>query len=87
MTTTSPAAQTLPTSLTPDAVSAVAERLAPSETEEWLTLEAQALIFRAAQEARDAWPKWELHTLEVEGVTLQMRYKEGPCARFVVTID
>lgn len=83
MDTSTPAAQTLPISLTPDAVAAV-EAAAPGLPSQLL---AQAAILDAAWAARDAWPKWELHTLEVHGVTLQMRYKDGPCARFVVTTD
>lgn len=78
---------TTPIALTMQAVNAVAERLLPSENDEWLELEAQGMIFAAAREARDAHPKWELFTIVVEGVTLQMRLKDRPSFRLVVTID
>lgn len=79
--------QTLPIALTMGAIAAVAERLLPSENDEWLELEAQGMIFAAARIARDAHPKWELFTIEVEGVTLQMRQNDRPSARLLVTID
>ena len=80
--------QTLPVSLTPDAVELVQyNRYGVTDMGETGREMVVADIFAAGRAAIDAHPKWELHTIEVHGATLQMRYKSGPCARFVVTVD
>lgn len=73
--------QLLPVSLTTDAITAV------QATGLEDALAAQEAIFTAAYAERDAHPKWELFTIYVHGVTLQMRAQPVPCARLLVTID
>lgn len=80
--------QTLPVSLTPDAIEEVLyNRYGVAPISDTMREQAVADIFAAGYAARDAHPKWELFTIEVHGVTLQMRAKPAPLARLVVTID